>query len=461
MAEFEYDVAVIGAGPGGYVAAIRAAQLGLKVVCVDKGPTLGGTCLNIGCIPSKALLQSTEHYDWIGKSGKEHGITLSKLSMDYEAMMQRKAGIVKMLVDSIAVHFKKHNITSVFGEARFVDPHTIEVDGKKISSKNFIIATGSQPIALPFLPFDEKKVVSSTGALSFPSAPKRLLVIGGGAIGLELASVYRRLGSAVTIVEMLPTIAPNMDAAISKTLLQVLKKQGMEFYLGAKVTGAKTGKEIVLSVEYEQKPLELTADAVLVAVGRRAYTQNLGLDTIGIQPNAKGMIAVDANFRTNQEHIYAIGDVIDGPMLAHKASHEGMAVAELIAGKTPRLNYLSIPNVIYTYPEAASVGLTEEEAKQSGLNVVVGINHFRGNARARCNGEIDGFVKVIGEANTGRLIGMHILGAQASELIGEGMIAMDKEATLHDLADACHAHPTLSEAIMEACQQALGYPIHG
>lgn len=461
----DYDVIVIGAGPGGYVAAIRAAQLGFKVACVDKGETLGGTCLNVGCIPSKCLLQSTESFDWIKKFGSEHGISAKDVSFDFGLMMKRKDGIVKMLVDSIAAHFKKHQITRVQGEAHFIDPHTIEVlHGKEkeiLKAKNFIIATGSEPIGLPFLPFDEKRVVSSTGALALTSVPKRLLIIGGGVIGVELASVYKRLGSEITIVEMLDTLMPTMDPAISKALLQVLKKQGIEFYLGARVKGAVIDKSISLAVDYEQKELSLSADVVLVGVGRRPYTKNLAIDKAGITLNPKGFIPVDANFRTAQSHIFAIGDVLEGPMLAHRATHEGIVVAELMAGMQSRINYISIPNVIYTHPEVASVGLTENEAKEAGLKLLVGTNFFRGNARARCVGDIEGFVKVIGEANSGRLLGMHIIGAHASELIAEGMIALDKGATLQDLANACHAHPTLSESIMEACQQALGHAIHG
>ena len=305
-------------------------------------------------------------------------------------------------------------------------------------------------------------MVSSTGALSLPAIPKRLLVIGGGAIGVELASVYKRLGTEITVVEMLDGIVTTMDQSVSKALLQILKKQGMEFYLGAKVTrGAKEGQGVKLDIEHEQKAMSLSADVVLVAVGRRPYTQGLGLEKIAITPTAKGFISVDANFRSAHPHIYAIGDVIEGPMLAHRASHEGIAVAELIAGQQPTINYMGIPNVIYTHPEAAVVGFTEQEAKAAGLNIVTGTSFFRGNGRARCNGDIDGFVKVIGESATKRLVGMHIIGAKASELIGEGMLAIDKKASLGDLANACHAHPTLSETIMEACMQALGWPIHG
>jgi dihydrolipoamide dehydrogenase len=462
MENNEYQVLVIGSGPGGYVAAIRAAQLGFKVACVEKMDTVGGTCLNVGCIPSKALLQSSESYDWIVNSSKEQGITVSNAVYDFSAMLKRKEGIVKLLVDGVASHFKKHKIDWLKGSAKFINNHEVEVDGKRYRAENIIIATGSEPVALPFLPFDEKRVLSSTGALALKTVPKKMAVIGAGAIGVELASVYRRLGSEIVVIEMLDVITPGMDQSLSKQLQQTLKKQGMEFLLGAKVAAAKvTDQGVSLTVEYEQKVLSIDADVVLVAVGRKPYTQGLDLEAAGISLGPKGLISVDGNFRTAQPNIFAIGDVIDGPMLAHKATHEGMAVAEIIAGESPSINYLSIPNVIYTHPEVASVGLTEAEAVAAGLDVVTGVSFFRGNARARCSGDIEGFVKVLGDKKSGRLVGMHIIGGHASELIAEGMIALDKKATIADLVHACHAHPTLSETIMEACQQALGYPIHG
>lgn len=462
----DFDVVVIGSGPGGYVAAIRAAQLGLKVACIEKSSTLGGTCLNVGCIPSKALLQSTESYEWIQKSAKDHGISASNVQIDLAQLMQRKLNIVKLLVDSIATHFKRHHISWLRGTGRLIDPYTIEVKSEKeqrvITSDHLILATGSEPIGLPFLPFDEKQIVSSTGALSLTSVPKNFVVIGGGAIGVELASVYRRLGSSVTIVEMLNMITPAMDLTISKTLLQSLKKQGIEFLLGAKVAAAKKDASgSLLTVEHEQNKLDLPADVVLVSIGRRPYTQGLGLDAINIKLTPKGFVAIDSNFRTTFPHIFAIGDLVDGPMLAHRATHEGIAVAELIAGMASKVDYLAIPNVVYTHPEMASVGFTEAEAQAAGLQLLIGTCFFRANARARCSGDIDGLVKVIGEATSRRLVGMHIVGPHASELIAEGMIALNKRATLDDLAKACHAHPTLSEAVMEACQGALGYAIHG
>ena len=462
MENNSFQVIVIGSGPGGYVAAIRATQMGFKVACVEKMDTLGGTCLNIGCIPSKALLQSSESYDWIQKSSKEQGIKVKGVSFDFPAMIKRKEGIVSLLVNGVASHFKKHQIVRLKGTANFVSPDEIEVDGKRYKADNFIIATGSTPLGLPFLPFDEKRVLSSTGALSLNYVLTSMAAIGAGAIGVEFASIYCRLGTKITVIEMLPVVTPAMDSSLSKQLLQSLKKQGMDFLLEAKVAGAKiNGNSVGLSVEHENKTLTIEAEVVLVSIGRKAFTEGLNLEVAGVEKTAKGMIQVDANFRTSRSNIYAIGDVIDGPMLAHKASHEGIAVAELIAGKTPHLNYMAIPNVVYTHPELASVGMTETEAKAAGLDLLIGTSFFRGNGRARCSGDIEGFVKVIGEAKSGRLLGMHIIGGHASELISEGMLAIDKKATVADLASACHAHPTLSETIMEACQQALGYAIHG
>lgn len=453
MEKKNFQVIVIGSGPGGYVAAIRAAQLGFKTACVEKMKTLGGTCLNVGCIPSKALLQSTEWYEWAAKSSKEFGVNVSNVSFDFKAMMKRKELIVDQLVGGVGSLLKKHGVEHLQGTAAFISDREIEADGKRFTFDHAIIATGSESIALPFLPFDETKVLSSTGALSLSAIPKKLAVIGGGVIGVELASVYRRLGSEIVIIEMLDSIIATLEAAMSKQLLQILKKQGMEFLLGAKVNAADTSKNGVnLSVEYEKKNISIDADAVLVCVGRRPYTKGLQLEAAGIVLDPKGLVKVDANFRTSKPHIYAIGDVIDGPMLAHKASHEGTAVAEIIAGLKPCINYMSIPNVVYTHPEVASIGFTEAEAGQAGVDVMTGISYFRGNARARCSGESEGLVKVIGDRKSRRLLGMHIIGPHASELIAEGMIALDKGAGIDDIVHACHAHPTLSETIMEACQ---------
>lgn len=465
MAKYDYTLAVIGSGPGGYVAAIRAAQLGLKTVCIEKGSTLGGSCLNVGCIPSKALLQSSEYYELLKHRLGPHGLSFDHLNCDFSKMMKRKEEVVKGLVDGIPLLFKRHKVDQVMGSARFIDAHSLEIsnDGKKqtVSADYFLIATGSEPIALPFLPFDEKQVLSSTGALALESVPKSLLVIGAGAIGLELASVYNRLGSKVDVVEMLDRVSPAMDLTISRQLQQCLKKQGLEFYLSAQVTTAKkNGNSVILEISHENQKKELSAEKVLVAVGRRPYTQGLGLKEMGIGVTPKGFIEVDGTFRTSQPHIYAIGDVIEGPMLAHKASEEGMVAVERIAGMKPKINYLAIPNVIYTHPEAASVGLTEKEAQDGGLELQIGTCFFKANPRARCAGETEGLVKVIGDAGTGRLLGMHILGAQASELIQAGVYAMQKGMTLEEIATTSHAHPTLAEAIKEAALQALGRAIH-
>jgi len=460
----EFDVIVIGSGPGGYVAAIRAAQLGLRTACIEKGNTLGGTCLNVGCIPSKALLQSTEHYEWLLKNAAEHGVQVNQPSMNFEKLMSRKEEVVKTLVDGIAGLFKKNKVEWIKGEAQFISAQEIEVKGEKtqcLKAKNFILATGSEPIPLPFLPFDEKIIVSSTGALVLPKVPKTMIVIGAGVIGVELASVYRRLGTKIQIVEMLEQITPAMDPAISKLLLQILKKQGLEFFLGAKVVEGSVNKGLAkLKVEHEGKTIELSADVILVSVGRRPYSKGLNLSAAGIEIGPKGFIPVDGAFKTTQNHIYAIGDLIDGPMLAHRASEEGVAAAEIITGMHPHVNYMSIPNVIYTHPEVAAVGMTEKEAREAGFALKVGTCLFKSNARARCAGDTEGLVKVIGEDTSGRLLGLHIIGPNASEMIGEGVIALEKKMTVEQLANASHAHPTLSESIKEAALNALGRAIH-
>lgn len=465
MSVTNYDVVVIGSGPGGYIAAARAAQLGLSTGCIEKNATVGGTCLNVGCIPSKALLQSTEYYDLLHRHLAEHGVAFDHLSYDFSKMMRRKEEVVKSLVDSVAHLLKRHHVTLIKGTARFLDAHTLEIcddkEKRKVASNNFIVATGSEVAALPFLPIDEQRVLSSTGALALQAVPGSLLVIGAGAIGLEMASVYNRLGCKVVVVEMLDRAAPAMDQAISKGLLQSLKKQGIEFFLSSQVLSASVGADsIELEVLQNNQKSRLSAEKVLVAIGRRPSTAALGLQDIGVKVNGKGFIEVDANFRSSLSHIYAIGDVIEGPMLAHKASEEGRAAAEIIAGKHPELNYMAIPNIIYTQPEAASVGLTEQEVKETHLDYVVGISYFKGNARARCSGNTEGFVKVLGEVRTGRLLGMHILGGHASEMIQAGVYAMQTGMTLEEMAAASHAHPTLAEAISDAVLQALGRAMH-
>lgn len=460
-----YDLAIIGSGPGGYVAAVRAAQLGFKTVCIDKREVPGGTCLNIGCIPSKALLHSSEFYAKCQKESQEQGVQFSELSYDFKQMMHRKEGIVKGLVDSVAHLFERYHVDFVKGEASFKDEHTLEVKqgshSQEIEANAFLLATGSESIALSALPFDERQIVSSTGALSLPRVPKHLAVIGAGIIGVELASVYSRLGAKVTIVEMLDRICPTLDLALSRQLLQVLRKQGMEFWLSSKVvTAVKQPDEVILTVDKGDQLANLSADVVLVAVGRRPYSQGLGLDKIGIEINDRGFVRTDRNFRTSQPHILAIGDLIEGPMLAHRASEEGISAIEILAGRRPRINYLAIPNVVYTHPEVASVGLTEQEARDAQLSIRVGTCPFRANPRARCMGELDGFVKVIGEEITDRLLGIHIIGAHASELIAEGMLAMEQGISMQELAQGAYAHPTLSEAVKEAALSALGRAIH-
>ena len=456
-----YDVVVIGSGPGGYVAAIRAVQLGLKTACVEKEETLGGTCLNVGCIPSKALLQSSEYYGFVEREAKEHGIEVKEVKPNLKQMMQRKDEVVKSLVDGVAGIFKRKKIDSIKGTAKFVSPNKIEVENKTIEAKNFILATGSEPIELPFLKFDEKLVVSSTGALSLPKIPKKMLVIGAGVIGVELASVYNRLGSEVTIIEMLDHITPGMDEDIRKALNQSLKKQGINFHLSSKVVEADVKKnKVTLKVEQGNIVTEFSGDVVLVAIGRKPYTKGLGLDAIGVELTQRGFVNVNRNFQTSHSHIYAVGDLVEGPMLAHKASEEGIAAANTIAGQRGHVNYMAIPNIIYTHPEAVSLGLTEQEAKQAGLQLKIGTCSFKANARARCAGDTEGLVKVIGEATSGVLIGMHIAGPHASEMIGEGVMAIEKRATLDEIERASHAHPTLCEAIKEAVQSALGRAIH-
>lgn len=459
----EFDVVVIGSGPGGYVAAIRAAQLGFKTACIEKYQTLGGTCLNVGCIPSKALLQSSENYEFIQKNSKEHGIKYKDLSFDFNAMMHRKNEIVNGLTKGINQLFAKNKIEEIHGTASFIDPHTIEVNGTSIKSKYFIIATGSKPTEIPFLPFDEKKIISSTGALFLENIPKKMIVIGAGVIGLEIASIYRRLGTQITVIEMLDMICPVLDLEISKALFQICQKQGIQFYLSSKVVSANSkNNDVEIHFIHENKEIIENANVVLVAVGRKPYTKDLKLNQIGIETDGRGYVKIRENFSTLQHpHIYAIGDCIDGPMLAHKASEEGSLVAEIIAGEKKFMNYLTIPNVIYTHPEVACVGFTEEEAKAFKLEPVTGKSYYRGNPRARCSGDTEGFVKVIGDKKSSKLIGMHIIGPHASEMIGEGVISLKNGISLEELAEASHAHPTLSEAIKDAALAALKRPIHG
>ena len=450
-----YDVVVIGSGPGGYVAAIRAAQLGLKAACIEKTKALGGTCLNVGCIPSKALLHSSELYAALAHEYAQHGIQATA-TYDFKKIMDRKEKVITGFNQGIEGLFKKNKVDWIQGHGKLTSPTTIDVNGKTIEAKNIILATGSEPVQLPFLPFDEKKVVSSTGALSFLTVPKKLLVIGAGIIGVELGSVYNRLGSEVIFLEFLDRICPAFDGAVSKALQKMLAAQGMTFHLSHKVTAATISN----TVEITANDTKFTGDAALVCVGRKPYSDNLGLETVGIQKDPKGFVQIDASFRTSQPNIFAIGDLVNGPMLAHKASEEGVAVAELIAGHHPSIDYATIPNVAYTNPEVASVGFTEEELKAKGIAYKVGQFPFKANSRARCTGQEEGFVKILAQEGSKKILGVHILGAHASELIAEAVIAMRMRATADQLADTCHAHPTLSEALKEAALAVSGRAIH-
>lgn len=453
-----FDVVIIGGGPGGYIAAIRAAQLGLKTACVEKRGALGGTCLNVGCIPSKALLQSSELYAETKHGLEEHGVKLSGVDLDLAAMMTRKGKVVSQLTGGIEGLFKKNKVTYFKGAGRFVDATTIEValnDGgtETIKARETIIATGSTHVDLPGVEIDEKRIVSSTGALEFEKVPGRLVVIGGGVIGLELGSVWSRLGSAVTVVEFMDRITPEMDGEVSKQFQRILGRQGLKFRLSTKVTGADTsGEAIRLTVEPAKggDAETIEADAVLVAIGRKPYTEGLGLEAVGIETGPRGRIEVDDHFRTNVPNIRAIGDVIKGPMLAHKAEEEGVIVAEMIAGQSGHIDYNLIPGVIYTWPEVASVGRTEEQLKADGIAYKPGKFPFSANSRARAVGETDGFVKILADAETDRILGAHIIGPDAGTLISELVLAMEFKASAEDIARTSHAHPTLEEAVKEA-----------
>jgi dihydrolipoamide dehydrogenase len=462
MAE-SYDVVVIGGGPGGYVAAIRAAQLGMKVACVEKRASLGGTCLNIGCIPSKALLQSSEKFAEAGHALAIHGVTVEGLGLDLKAMMARKDKVVGENTRGVEYLFKKNKVTWLKSAGRVAAADTVEAGGESVKTKAIVIATGSDIVTLPGVEIDEKRIVSSTGALELPEVPKRFVVIGGGYIGLEMGSVWRRLGAEVTVVEFLDRITPGMDAEIAKSLQRVLQKQGFAFKLGTKVVSAKTGnKGVALALESVQGGAreDLTADVVLVAVGRRPYTDGLGLEAAGVALDEKKRVRVDAQFRTSVAGIYAIGDVIAGAMLAHKAEDEGSAVAEIIAGQKPHIDYDAVPAVIYTHPEVASVGKSEEDLKAAGVAYSVGKFPFTANPRARCNADTEGFVKILADAKTDRMLGAHIIGADAGTMIAELTLAMEYGASSEDIARTSHAHPTLPEAVKEAALAVAKRAIH-
>ncbi len=463
-----FDLVVIGAGPGGYVAAIRAAQLGMKVACVEKRATLGGTCLNIGCIPSKALLDTSELFHLAQKRFGKHGITVGEVGIDLAAMHARKDGVVKELTEGVRMLFKRNNITSVLGTARLASPSAVAVvdgEGKEatLDAGHILLATGSVPVELPFLRFDGKTVVGSTEALAFAKVPDHLVIVGGGYIGLELGSVWKRLGSKVTVIEFLPRIVPLADFEIGNQLHKSLVKQGLEIQLETKVTGAEVanGRALVKAETKDGKTLTFDAEKVLVAVGRRAYVDGLGLDAVGVQFDLKtGKVGTDSHFRTNVPTVSAIGDLIDGPMLAHKAEDEGSAFAELLAGKAGHINYETIPSVIYTWPEMASVGITEEQAKDRKLEYKVGKFPFVANGRAKAMDEVEGLVKIIADARTDRVLGVHIIGPRASDMIAEAVTTMEFAGSAEDIARICHAHPTLSEAFREAALDVDARAIH-
>ena len=461
----DYDLIIIGTGPGGYVAAIRAAQLGMKVACIEKEATLGGTCLNIGCIPSKALLNSSEKYIELKTHAEEHGIKTGKVDLDLSTLMQRKDKIVKQLTAGIGFLFKKNKITYLNGTASFVDKQNIKVKSAKeltLSAKNFIIATGSSSMERPGIIVDEKQIVTSTGALSLPTIPKTMLVIGGGYIGLEMGSVWSRLGSKVTVVEALDRIVPTMDEEIAKEFMKSLKKQGLEFKLSHKVISTKINKSGVdVSMESsDKKQITEKYDVVLMSVGRKPNTEGLNLENIGVKLNQQKSIEINSKFKTNVDGIFAIGDVVPGPMLAHKAEEEGVACVEFINGQKPHINYDIIPAIVYTSPEVASVGKTETELKDAKINYKIGKFPFMANGRALTTSLPEGFVKILADSKTDQILGAHIIGHDAGQLIAEIVTTMEFGGSSEDIARICHAHPTTSEAVKEAAMNVEGRAIH-
>ncbi len=468
MNENSFDLVVIGGGPGGYVAAIRAAQLGMKVACVEKRGSLGGTCLNVGCIPSKAMLQSSHHFETASREFADHGIKTQGLEVDLATMLQRKDKVVVDLTKGIEFLFKKNKVSYIRGTAVLAGEGKIRVallDGveQEITAANILIATGSDVAPLPGVEIDEKQIVSSTGALSLSKIPSSMIVIGGGVIGLELGSVWRRLGAEVTVVEFMDTLLPGMDQDVRKQIQRTMKKQKMKLKLSTKVTAASKDKNgVSLSVESLKKgdTDTLQAEVVLVAIGRIPYTQGLGLEQVGVATDERGFIQVDDGFKTNVDGIYAIGDVIGGAMLAHKAEEEGMALAENLAGKPGHVNYQTIPGVVYTWPEVASVGRTEDGLKRDGVTYSVGKFPFSANSRARANGDSEGFVKILADAETDRLLGVHIVGPAAGDLIAEAVSVMEFGGSAEDIARTCHAHPALGEAVKEAALDLDGRAIH-
>ena len=458
-----FDVIVIGAGPGGYVCALRAAQLGLRVACVEKRATLGGTCLNIGCIPSKALLQSSENFEEVTHHFADHGVMVEGIKLDLARMQARKGEVVAANVKGVEFLFKKNKVTWLKGEGRIAAAGRVVVDGSEYETKSIVIASGSESIPLPGVEVDEKTIVTSTGGLELDHVPGHLVVIGGGYIGLELGSVWRRLGAEVTVVEFLDRLVPGMDGEIGKTFERVLGKQGIKIRLKTKVTGAKTGPDgVALTVEPAAggDAETLNADVVLVAIGRRPYYAGLGLQEAGVELDERKRVRIDAHYATNVPGIYAIGDVVTGPMLAHKAEEEGVAMAEILAGQAGHVNYGVIPGVVYTWPEVASIGVTEEQLKADGIAYKVGKFPFTANARARAIGATDGFVKILADAATDLILGAHIIGPDAGTLIAEIATAMEFGASSEDVARTCHAHPSLNEAVKEAALAVEGRALH-
>ena len=458
-----FDVIVIGAGPGGYVCAIRAAQLGMKVACVEKRETLGGTCLNVGCIPSKALLHSSEVYEETAHHLAEHGITVGQVGLDLAKMQARKADVVGANVKGVEFLFKKNKVTWLKGEGRIAAPGVVNVAGTDYAAKHIVIASGSESTPLKGVEVDEKRIVTSTGALELESVPKHLVVIGAGVIGLELGSVWRRLGAEVTVIEFLDGILPGMDGEVRKQFERILAKQGMKFRLKSKVTAATpdaTGVTLKVEPAAGGAAEEIRADVVLLAIGRRPYVAGLGLDAVGVALDERGRVKTDAHFATSVPGIYAIGDAIVGPMLAHKAEDEGYALAEMLAGQKPHINYDAIPGVVYTWPEVAAVGATEEALKAAGTAYKVGKFPFMANGRARAMSSTDGFVKVLSDKATDKVLGAHIIGPDAGTLIAEIAMAIEFGASAEDIARVSHAHPSLNEAVKEAAMAAWDKPLH-